>query len=76
MSSKECSSILLSSSPFLTNLHPIRGSYLNAYTMAMIDSLLFLSNLIIFSQVCLKIPITPQGYIALTSILVNLKGTF
>jgi hypothetical protein len=29
----------------------------------------------IFSQVCLKIPLTPQGYIAFTNILVNLKGT-
>ena len=58
LSEKECSSIPSSedASSFFTNLHPIKGSYRNASTIAIIDYLLFLKSFIIFSQVCLKIP--------------------
>lgn len=75
-SSYECYSIPSLSSPSFTSLQPINGSYLKASTIVIIDYLLFLNNFIILLQVCLKIPWTPQGYMALTSILVSLNGTF
>ena len=59
-----------------SSFHPNRGSYLKASTMTRIDYLLILRIFNIFSQVCLKIPSVLHAPIALTIILVNLKGTF